>query len=169
MESCTSKYDFVAYSANRTLRWWKKSSLYSSKLNPHCVPSLQQGSWFEKKVSTLSYDATKVTASSLIERKRNIFIHLYSRQFDIILPLGDHDWNKFVFTRECFHNDFKIFFKNLYTCIFICKKKIDSKCAPTHPSVIIIWSNLNQHYPVMLLHKLQLFLPISFYEKKKSF
>lgn len=63
-------------------------------------------------------------------------------------------------------NDFKIFFKNLYTCIFICKKKIDSKCAPTHPSVIIIWSNLNQHYPVMLLHKLQLFLPISFYEKK---
>lgn len=109
MESCTSKYDFVAYSANRTLRWWKKSSLYSSKLNPHCVPSLQQGSWFEKKVSTLSYDATKVTASSLIERKRNIFIHLYSRQFDIILPLGDHDWNKFVFTRECFHISYSFF------------------------------------------------------------
>lgn len=108
----------------------KKSSLYSNKLYPHCVPSLQQGSWFEKKVSTLSYDATKVTASSLIERKRNIFIHLYSRQFDIILPLGDHDLNKFDFTRECFHISYsffgqmilRFFKKPLYMYIYLLKK-----------------------------------------------
>lgn len=59
-------------------------------------------------------------------------------------------------------NDFKIFWKTSIHCIFICKT-IDPKCDPTHPSVIIIWSNLNQHYPRMLLHNLKLFLPISFY------
>lgn len=53
----------------------------------------------------------------------------------------------------------EIFFKH-YLYIFHCKSSFPY-CGPTQTKGIMIWTNMNSHYPRILLYKLQFFWPVS--------